>query len=367
MGRKRVLFVSHSLGGGGAQRVAALLLQHLDRQKFEPLLVVFEDRFDYPVPEDVSAICFHKRGAYDLPRLIWRLAQVYEKEKPDTVVGFMNYANLIAVGAKRLSPTKPKLLLTEHNTASIKLKQEFTSRLLGWAMPYLYPRADAVICVSRGVADDLVTHFRLPRQKIKVIYNPVDIDYVSGLAEEEVDHPYFTAKETPVIIAVGRLTAQKGYPYLLKAFAQVTARFPCRLIIRGDGEEKETLVKLIRELGIEKQVDFIGFQQNPFKYVAHSDIFVLSSLLEGFGLVIIEAMACRTPVISTRCPSGPDEIITDGVNGLLVPVADETTLAEAILRLLKEPSLATRLAQAGRKRVEDFAVAKIIKEYEALF
>ena len=369
MSRKRVLFVCPSLVGGGAERVAALLLQHLDRQKFEPLLVVFQDRFDYPVPEDVTVICFYKRGAYDLPRLIWRLAQAYEKEKPDTVISFLNYANLIAVMAKRLSRARPRLLLTEHgdDDIGISLKHTFLSFPKRWAFPLIYPKADTIICVSRGVADNLVTRFKIPRQKIKVVYSPVDIDYVSRLAEEEVDHPYFAPKETPVIIAIGWLIARKGHPYLLKAFAQVTAEFPCRLIIRGDGKEKKALVKLVRQLGIERQVDFLGFQQNPFKYVARSDIFVLSSLWEGFGLVIIEAMTCGTPVISTRCPFGPGEIITDGVNGLLVPAADEMALAEAMLRLLNDKDLSAKLAQAGKKRAEDFAMAKITEEYERLF
>ncbi len=140
-----------------------------------------------------------------------------------------------------------------------------------------------------------------------------------------------------------------------------------RLVILGDGGKRSNLEKLARQLGIERQVTFLGFQTNPFKYLARSDIFVLSSLWEGFALVIVEAMACGIPVISTRCPSGPDEIITDGVNGLLVPVADETALAEAILRLLKDKKLAVKLAQAGTKRAEDFAITKIIKQYEAIF
>jgi glycosyltransferase involved in cell wall biosynthesis len=368
MNKKRFLVVSISLAGGGAERVASLLLQHLDRQRFEPSLVVFENRFDYPLPVDVKVTCFYKKGAWELPRLIWRLAQVYDKEKPDVVLSFMNYANLIALLARKLSHNKPRLLISEHDCVSVSHRDE--SKLFSypktWAIPRLYPEADAVVCVSRGVADDLVTHLKVPRQKIKVIYNPVDIGYVSSLAEEEVDHPYFTTGETPVIIAVGRLTPQKGYPYLLKAFAQVAAKLLCRLVILGEGEEGQTLKKLVRQLRIEKQVSFLGFRKNPFKYLAHSDIFVLSSLWEGFSLAILEAMTCGIPVISSRCPPGPDEIITDGMNGLLVPVADETALAEAMLRLLNDKSLSAKLAQAGRQRAEDFTLATIIKEYEAL-
>ncbi len=366
MNRKRLLFIATSLGGGGAERVAALLLQYLNREKFEPILAVFQERFDYYIPEDVPVICFHKKSAYDLPWLIWKLARVYEKEMPDAVISFG--INLTPIIAKKFARSKLRLILSVQTQTSIKVRQDFLSHLKSsWAIPRLYPEADTIICCSRGVADDLVTRFKVPPQKINIVYNPVDIEYVSSLAQEEVDHPYFTSKEMPVIIAMGRLVAQKGYPYLLTAFAQVVAKFPCRLIILGEGKEQDSLAKLVRQLGIERQVDFLGFQKNPFKYLAHSDIFVLSSLWEGFALAILEAMACGIPVISTRCPSGPDEIITDGVNGLLVPVADEKALADAMLRLLKDKELSAKLVQAGRKRVEDFTAAKFVKEYEALF
>lgn len=367
MNRKRVMLLLPSLVGGGAQRVAALLLKHLDRDQFEPLLALFEDRCDYAIPEDVAVICLHKKSYDHFPKLSWMLAKTYEKEKVDVVLSFMNYPNLIAVAARKLSSTKPKLLLSERNYASISLRHIPHSRPIMWAIPRLYPRSDGVICLSKGVANDLVANFGVPREKIKVIYNPVDTDLISALAKEDVDHPWFARKERPVIVAMGRLTAQKGYPYLLKAFAQITANCSCRLVVLGRGEEREMLERLAKELAIEEDVVFLGFQRNPFNYLSASDIFVTSSLWEGLGNVILEAMACGTPVVATRCPSGPEEIITDGENGLLVPVADEESLAEAMLRLLKDKELATKLAQAGRKRVDDFAVKKIVHEYEDAF
>lgn len=366
MDRMKVMFVIPSLVGGGAERVAVLLIEHLDRDRFQPSLVLFEDRCDYTVRKDMSLTCLNKRSQYDLPLIIWRLARAYERDRPDIVLGFMDYANLIAVLARRLSRAKPRVLLTEHNHASIDLKYMPRSRGLRWAIPRLYPKSDGVVCVSRGVADDLVVNFGVPREKTTVVYNPVDIDFISSAANEDVDHPWFAYKERPIFIAVGRLTVQKGFPHLLRAFAQVTTRFPCRLIILGDGSERGALVALARKLGIEQDVDFLGFQRRTFRLVGHADIFVLSSLWEGLGMAIIEAMACGTPVISTRCPSGPDEIITDEVNGLLVPVADEGALAGAMLRLLKDKRLAAKLAQAGRRRAEDFAVGKIVGEYEQL-
>lgn len=367
MTRKRVLFVIHVLASGGAARIVALVLQYLNRQRFEPFLVVFQDRFDFSVPEDVRIICLHKRSIFALPWLILQLARVYEREKPDTVVSTIEWVDLIALLAKKLSRAKPKLLVNIVSHTSINLKKRFLLRITRLALPRLYPEANAAICISKGVANDLVTEFKVPSHKIRIVYGPIDFEHILSLAGEEVDHPYFTSKKTPIITTMGRLEVEKGYAYLFSAFAQVITNFPCRLAILGEGKQRTVLEKLTEQLNIGRQVDFLGFQQNPFKYLARSDIFVLSSLYEGFALAIIEAMACGIPVISTCCPSGPSEIITDGVNGLLVPPADEKTLAEAMLRLLKDRKLAAKLAQAGEKRAEDFAIAKIIKEYEAIF
>ncbi len=367
MTRKRVLFVTHMLAAGGAARIVALVLKYLNRQRFEPFLVVFQDRFDFPVPEDVRIVCLHKRGIFALPSLVLQLARIYEREKPDTVVSTVEWVDVIALLAKKLSRVKPKLLVNVVSHTSSNLKQSFLSRLLRLAIPRLYPQANAAICISRGVANDLVTEFKVPSHKIRIAYGLIDFEHILNLAKEEVDHPYFTSKEMPIITTMGRLEVEKGHAYLLRAFAQVTTNLSCQLAILGEGKERTVLEKLTEQLGIGRQVDFLGFQQNPFKYLARSDVFVLPLLYEGFALAIIEAMACGIPVISTRCPCGPDETITDGVNGLLVPVADETSLAEAMLRLLKHKNLAVKLAQAGRKRADDFTAAKIMKEYEANF
>ena len=366
MNRVKLLIVALCLLGGDGRGIS-YLLKYIDIQRFEPILVVFQDQLDYDVPDHIKIICLHKKSFLDLPKLIWKLARLYEKERPDTVVSYLNYANLIAVLARKLSPVKPRLVLSVHNQDSISIKYEFLGQLKMWAIPHLYSEADVVICVSEGVREDLVNQFKIPRRMTKVVYNPVDMEYVSRLASEEVEHPYFTPKEIPVIAAIGRLNVQKNFPSLLSAFAEVTAMLPCRLIIIGEGEERKSLEKMASSLRIERHVDFVGFQRNPFKYLARSDIFVLSSLYEGFANVIMEAMTCGIPVVSTRCPSGPDEIITTGVNGLLVPLSDEPALANAILHLLKDKDYATSIAIEGRKRVRRFAATRIIKEYETLF
>ena len=199
-----------------------------------------------------------------------------------------------------------------------------------------------------------------------VIYNSIDIVKITTLLNNEVEHTCFN-ENIPLITVCGRLTSSKNYPLLLKSFAIIQREIKARLLILGEGEKRKSLEDLVDKLGIQDKVMFLGFQKNPFKYIAKSNIFVLSSSWEGFSIVIVEAMACGVPVISTRCPSGPDEIITDEVNGLLVPVANVDAMAQAILRLLKDESLSNRLAEAGKKRAKDFKVEKMVAEYERLF
>ena len=367
MSRKKVLVVSTALICGGAERLAWLILKHLDRERFEPVLVVLSGFDDsYPEPEGIDVIYLNKGNFLDLPRIVWRLSRVYEEEQPDVVLSMVDYANLVSVLSKKISRAKPKLVLDERSHSSINLKYEFLGRLKIWAIPRLYPEADVIVCCSHGVADDLTNRFNIPRRMIKVIQNPANGDYISEMANEDVDHHWLTSKEMPVIIAAGRLVVQKNYPLMLRAFAWVNTSIPCRLMILGEGKEREPLAKLASGIGLDGNVEFLGFQRNPFKYMARSDIFVLSSLTEGFPWVILEAMTCGIPVVSTRCPSGPDEIITDGVNGLLVPVDDEKALSEAILRLLNDGGLAAGIARAGQERSKDFRVSEIVSEYESV-
>jgi len=233
---------------------------------------------------------------------------------------------------------------------------------------YLYPRADALVAVSEGVAADLSRALNLPRQKITTIYNPVVEPSLSVRKDEPVDHPWFAHdRPFPVVLGCGRLTKQKGFIYLIQAMARLQDKVPVRLVILGKGEQEAALKQLARDLDIQDKVAFIGFQSNPYKFIARADVFVLSSLWEGLPTVLIEAMACGTPVVSTDCPFGPSEIITHEINGLLVPPADAEALAAAILRVLEDKELAQRLIRNGRVRAQDFRVEKIMEQYEELF
>jgi glycosyltransferase involved in cell wall biosynthesis len=226
-----------------------------------------------------------------------------------------------------------------HNTMSQSTPQQ--GALAGGLWPHLlrtfYPWASCVVAVSHGAADDLARTSGLPRNRVRVVYNPVITPSIMALARQKPDHPWFAPGQPPVILGVGRLTKQKDFPTLIRAFAEVRRRRPARLIILGEGEDRPLLESLVGELGLSDAVALPGFRENAMAYMAGSALFVLSSAWEGLPTVLIEALAAGTRVVSTDCPSGPREILQEGRLGVLVPVGDVAALAEAMIDTLDRP------------------------------
>lgn len=206
--------------------------------------------------------------------------------------------------------------------------------LKGRIMLFLYRRfyagADAVIAVSREAASDLTERLRLSPGQVRMIYNPVITPALFEQAKEAVEHPWFAPGQPPVVLSAGRLCEQKDFPTLLRAFAQVRAHTRSRLVILGEGPERLSLERMASDLGLRASVLLPGFVANPYAYMARAATYVLSSKWEGLPTVLIEALACGAPVVSTDCPSGPREILQDGKYGRLVPVGDADALAQAI-------------------------------------
>ena len=229
-----------------------------------------------------------------------------------------------------------------------------------------YRRADVVIAVSCGVADDLQRYLNCRLPNLRVIYNPVITPEIYRKAREPIEHPWFKDDAAlPVVLAVGRLTGAKNYPLLLRAFAQALSDQPARLVVLGEGAERPKLERLIRELGITESVSLAGFDSNPFRYMAKCDLYVMSSDWEGLPGSLLQALALRGNVVSTDCPSGPREVLNAGEYGTLVPRGDQCAMAAAITRQL-----------ASAKSLEDvsglqgwlgrFSASNIISQYERL-
>ena len=367
------MVIIHSLQGGGAERVVVNLLKGLSRRDFTITLLLYEGIFDYPPPENVEVITLHIRSSRNILEAtrgfilkIISIARLIKKDKPDIVFSLLSVTNVIAILARLLSGVHSKVIVSERNHPSISLRNEMYGGITKFLMKHCYPKAESIIAISQGIKKDLLENFHLPEEKIEVIYNPVDIAEIETLSVEETEHPWFKSG-LPILISVGRLTRQKDHSSLIKVFSRVRQSLPCRLLIIGTGEEEENLVNMVNALGLNSDVEFLGFQRNPFKYIARSSLFILSSLYEGFGNVIVEAMSLGLPVISTDCPSGPSEIIEHGKSGILVPPKDEGALEQAILNLLTDDELRRQLSHGARMRAQYFALNKMTERYSSVF
>jgi glycosyltransferase involved in cell wall biosynthesis len=274
-----------------------------------------------------------------LVRSLLPLARYLRRTQPRILVSSMTHANLIALWAARLAGQRTRVMVTVHNTMSESTPDGpgLAGRLSLPLLRAFYPWADSIVAVSRGAADDLARTTGLPRERVEVIYNPVITPAILAQARRVPDHPWFAPGQPPVVLGVGRLTRQKDFPTLIRAFAEVRRSCPARLIVLGEGEDRSSLERLIAELGVGEDVALPGFRDDALAFMAASALFVLSSAWEGLPTVLIEALAAGTRVVSTDCPSGPREILQDGRLGALVPVGDASALARAMLDTLSAP------------------------------
>jgi glycosyltransferase involved in cell wall biosynthesis len=371
--RCRLLVVIPSLEAGGAERACVNLLRGLDGvhnggqddAQLELHLALFYRAG--PFLDDVPTYVTQHDLATRLrdPRLVVRLARLIDRVQPDVVLSIMRYTNIVTGCAARLARRRVQLVFNEQNQISQEFALYGGGRFKGAFVRSLYRQAAAVTAISQGIACELADSFDVPRQRLHVIPNSVDLGRVQAMAAAPAEHPWLAGPE-PVVLAVGRLHSQKGFSDLLHAFCHVAAQRPARLIILGEGAERTRLEQLAAELGIAERVALPGFAANPFAYMAQAALFVLSSHFEGFGNVLVEALAAGAPVVATRAPSGPEEILQDGVTGLLTPVGDPPALAQAMLRVLDDPALAERLRNAGRLRAADYDIAAIGRRYKEL-
>lgn len=283
------------------------------------------------------------------------------KRKPNVLISTLDDANVIAIIAKCLSGSQATSVIRVANTCSLSMQEMKPVKrfLLACGVRFLYRFTDAIIAISKGVADDLSKNFAIPGEKIKVIYNPINREDVSEKSKQIPDHPWLQDKKIPIVLNVGRLAEQKDQSTLMEAFSRLRTKRKAKLIILGEGCNGEKLEQLSKELHIAGEVSLPGFVRNPYAYMKKADVFVLSSKWEGFGNVLLEAMACGTQVVSTNCPSGPAEILENGKYGRLVPVGDVEALVKAIEDTLDTPMDTDRL----RNRATDFCMEKISEEY----
>jgi len=390
--KNNIAIILPVLKNGGAERVVSNLSIHLSNNEFNKYIILFDgEEIDYPFDGNLIN-CKIKASDHlfgkivNIIKRIYKLRRIKKKLHINTSISFLDAANIVNIFSK----AEDKIVLSIRNFKS-KSSKGFYGKIYNYLIMVFFRRADKLVAVSKGVKDDLVENYKINEDKIKVIYNFYNIERIKILAREEVEEQYKKIFDIPVIINVGRLSEQKGQWHLIRAFKRVNEKIKdLNLLILGRGKIEKYLKQLVYDMNLEKNVYFLGFQKNPYKFFFKSTIFVLPSLYEGFPNALVEAMACGIPVISSDCKSGPREILAPETDmkkdiktieyneyGILIPVCDgkyyqanepikgeEMILAKSIIDLYLDKNLLTEYRTRVIKRAEDFKTEKIISEYE---
>jgi len=355
------IFVAFS-GTGGVERVIYNLLEGLSAHDIQvDLLAVVAKRGrlpDIPWPNIrvVNLGVKHSQLAF-LP-----LIRYLRREQPEVLMVAKDRAIRTAILAHRFAKVKTRLVGQLHMNMSgyLQDKSAFQSWLRTAPMRWLFPHLDLIIGVSEGVVEDTVQITGISRERMIALPNPVITAEVYSKSEEPLDHPWFnSANAPPVILAAGRLSPEKDFATLIRAFHIVRGQRDSRLVIIGEGPLRRALQQQIAELGLQNDVLLAGHTTNPYHYMKKAALLAFSSIAEGSGNVLIEAMALGKPVVSTDCPYGPSETLAGGLYGPLVPVGDHQALAEAIVKTLDQPLPPETLRQA----VAEFSVARSTERY----
>jgi glycosyltransferase involved in cell wall biosynthesis len=368
------IFIYGPSGGGATRRTLTLAGGFADRGHRVDLVVVNpEGPLAGDLPDGVRLVALDsslirlagwlgrgtrrnriRASGFALARYLWR-------ERPDVLMSAANHVHLTALFATRISSAPVRLVLrvsnhlTESHLGAVgrprPARLKLARRAYGWA--------DAVVAVSQGIADDLVEHTALSSDRVATVTNPTWTPAIAAAAAAPLAHPWLAPGEPPLLLAAGRLAAAKDFSTLVRAFAHVRSERPAHLVILGEGGRRRRIEELSRELGVADAVQLPGFVNNPFAWMSRATVFVLSSAWEGSPGVLVEAMACGCPVVSTDCPSGPAEILAGGRYGRLVPVGDDEALAGAIIEALDAPADRDAL----RARARDFDADRAVDRY----
>jgi glycosyltransferase involved in cell wall biosynthesis len=365
---EKVIFFIGSLQAGGTEaKLARNFLPFLkSRGKIIPKLLLLQDRGEFldVLPNDIEKICLNETASTNILNIIPKFSRAIAELNADVVISCMWYPAIISYLTKKYKRMPFKHIVHDTTNMTEYVRHEFIKERYKWLkihyMKLAYKDADSIIVVSRGEKEDLVKNFSIPENLIQVIYNPMDIERIRKMAEEDVDIPF----EKPTIVSVGRLIYSKGYDILLKAFQKVRHHIDCKLLVLGTGEEKEQLLSLSKALNISEDVTFLGFHHNPFKYMRRAQVFCTATRYEGLGNAIIEAMVLGLPVIATDCHSGPGESLDNGKYGILVPPENPDAIAEALITVLSDNKLRETLSDLSLKRAKDFDLETSLKQWE---
>ncbi len=366
---KKILFLIDNLKGGGAEKAIKIIVEGLQEKGVKPIVVLLENQKDYTLKDGIEIYTFTQNiSKFNFIFLHFKLLKLLKELGPDIIYATNTKAQILSLlstpffDAQRV--TNIQVDLTKQYEGRSYIFKIF-AKLLRFTDFYSF--------ISYGIYDNLKD--KIPKKENIFIPNPIDFKEIDLLKNEPIEEEYQHIYEKKVFVTIGRLTEQKGQWVLLEAFAKIKDNV--NLVILGSGEKEQELKELAQELGIENRVFFLGFQSNPFKFLQKADIFVLSSLWEGFGNVIVEAMRCELPIISTDCPSGPREILAPSSDifkrlksdvelaqhGVLCSVDDADSLHKAMDSILQNNDLALKYKKAAINRAKDFSSNIIVDKF----
>ena len=366
----KLCFVLPSLAGGGAERVAVDILNALDPAQWDRSMYLFRREGPYLDALDRSIRLTAGTGGSPVARWL-DLRRYLRAERPRLVVSFLSYFSTLS--ATRAAHVGARVVFNQGTPTSAFLadadyawRRVWRRRLFSLATRFGYRLADVIVTTSKGVAEELISVFGVPRRQVRIVHNPVDLDTIRAAAREPLDSAHAGAWAHPAIVAAGRLAEAKNYPLLIHAFAILRRTMPVKLFILGEGDRADEIGAEIARLDVGDDVMLCGFQPNPWKYFVRADVFALTSTYEGFGNVLVEAMACGVPVVATSSP-GPREVVRDGTDGLIVERHEAAPFADALRRLLADGALRTRMGLSAAQSAERFALPAVAAAHERVF
>ncbi|NDK55589.1 glycosyltransferase [Pontibacter fetidus] len=360
----KIAFFFRRLNQGGIQRMILNCAEYLAHNGHDISVILIKKEGEYLdiLDPKVRLITFGNTKANSLYK---SFKAILENYKFDILFTASPPLNIFAIVCKLLTGTRTKIVISErNNTLSLFLNNRLSfSKVTFLGIPLFYRFADSIVAVSKGLSQRLATIALIPEKRINTIYNPAYTDSLSQHMHDTIDHPWLVFKQQPVLVNVARLTKAKNHLLLIRAVARVLKNRNIKLLIVGDGPLKEMLQQEINQLGLQEHIELVGFQLNPVSWIAKADLFVLSSDYEGFGNVIVEALATGITIVSTNCDFGPPEIINNGEFGYLAAVGSEEDLAAQIEHALDNPMAKEKQI----KRAKDFHVDLIMQKYNDLF
>ena len=356
----RIAFFFSTSGHSGVDKSVQLLIPELCQRGYH--IDLLRVRKHGPYVEEQHNLRQIDLGTAHTMTALRAVMRYLRDNQPTALLADKDRCNRVALLAKRLAQSPTRVVVSSGTIMSENLKRRswLEKRLHHWSFAHLYPHAHAIITPSRDAAVDLAKISPLSLAQISVVPLPIITNDLQQLAREPVEHPWLVEKTQPVIVSVGELNDRKDQSTQLRAFAQLRRSRVCKLLILGKGGDLEKLQQLAKQLNIDDDVDFLGFQSNPYPYIAAADVFIHTAKFEGFGMVMVEALALGTQVVASNCIGGPNEILNNGEFGRLVGVGDTNGLAEAIEKSIVQP-LAS--AQQLRNSVAKYTVASSTNSY----